>query len=130
MKTKTLKQKVTFKASPHDVYELIMDAKKHSQFSGSRAKITKKVGDKFTAYDGYIGGKNLKLVPDKEIIQDWRGSDWPEGHYSKATFLLKKSKDGTVLEFTQTDVPAEQYEAIKTGWIEYYWDPMKEMLEE
>ena len=125
---KTIKQKVTFKASPHDVYELIMDAKKHSSFSGSKAKITKKIGDKFSAYDDYIEGTNLKLAPDKEIVQSWRGSDWPQGHYSKARFLLKKSKDGTILEFTQTEVPAEQYEAIKSGWVEYYWEPMKEML--
>ena len=129
MKTKIIKQKVTFKASPHDVYESIMDAKKHSSFSGSKAKITKKVGDKFLAYDGYIEGTNLKLVQDKEIVQSWRGSDWPNGHYSKARFLLKKSKNGTALEFTQTEVPAGQYEAIKSGWFEYYWEPMKEMLE-
>jgi len=129
MKTKNLKQKVTFKSTPHDVYEAIMDAKKHSLFSGSKAKITKKVGDKFSAYGGYIEGTNVKLVPDKEIVQNWRGSDWPEGHYSKARFLLKKSKDGTILDFIQIGVPADLYDAIKQGWFEYYWEPMKEMLE-
>ena len=67
MKTKTLKQKVTFKATPHEVYESIMDARKHAKFTKSKVEITKKIGDKFSAYDGYIEGINLKLVPDKEI---------------------------------------------------------------
>ena len=129
MKTKTLKQKVNFKASPHDVYELIMDSKKHAEFTNSKVKIIKKIGNKFSAYDGYIEGINLKLVPDKEIVQKWRANHWPQGYFSKATFLLKKSKDGTVLTFTQTGIPAEDYESKRTGWIEHYWEPMKKMLE-
>ena len=128
MKTKTVKQKVTFKATPHDVYELIMDSRKHSMFSGSKARITKKVGSKFSTYDGYIDGVNLKLVPDKEIVQSWRGSEWPKGHYSKARFSFKKIKDGTVLTFTQTGVPEESYNAINKGWVDHYWNPMKEIL--
>jgi hypothetical protein len=30
MKTKTIRQWVTFKASPHEVYEALMDSRKHS----------------------------------------------------------------------------------------------------
>jgi hypothetical protein len=33
------------------------------------------------------------------------------------------------MTFTQTGVPAQFYEDIKQGWIDYYWTPMKEMLE-
>ena len=37
MDTKTVKQTVTFKASPHDVYEALMDSKKHAKFTGDKA---------------------------------------------------------------------------------------------
>ena len=129
MKTKTIHQTVTFKATPHAVYEALMDSKKHGEIVGANAKITKKVGAKFSIYDGDIEGVNLELVPDKKIVQSWRYSDWPEGHYSKATFLLEESQGGTKLTFTQTDVPEDLYEDVSQGWKDYYWQPMKEMLE-
>jgi activator of HSP90 ATPase len=125
----TIRQTATFKASTHDVYEALMDANKHSEFTGGVAKISRKVGGKFSIYDGEIDGENLELVPDQKIVQSWRYSDWPEGHYSTATFSLEKIEGGTRLTFTQKDVPDDQYEDIKQGWRDYYWKPMKEMLE-
>ena len=44
MQTKTLQQVVTFKASPRQVYDMIMDSRKHSSLSGEPAKIGNKVG--------------------------------------------------------------------------------------
>lgn len=129
METKTVKQTVTFRASPHNIYEALMDSKKHAQFTGGEAKISRKVGGKFTAFDGYSEGINVELVADKKIVQTWRASDWPEGHYSKATFSLKEVEGGTRLTFTQTGVPEEHYEDISQGWRDYYWAPMKKLLE-
>lgn len=130
MKTKTIRQTVTFKASPHAVYEALMDSRKHARFTGAKARISRKVKGRFTAYDGYIEGVHLNLVPDKKIVQSWRGSDWPEGHFSRATFLLKKTKSGVRLTFTQSRVPVQHYRDISQGWRDYYWKPIKEMLGE
>ena len=126
---KTILQKVTFNCNPHDVYEAIMDAKKHAKFSKSKVTITKRKGSRFTAYDGYIDGKNIELIADKKIVQYWRGKDWPKGHYSKVTFSFKKTKGGTLLTFTQESVPNKHYGHIKKGWVTHYWTPMKKMLE-
>lgn len=129
MKTKKIRQSVTFKASPHEVYEALMDSRRHAKFTGEKARISRKIGGKLVAYGGYIEGANLDLVPDKKIVQLWRGSDWPKGHYSKATFVLRKVKGGTHLTFTQSGVPAQYYDDIKQGWRDFYWAPMKKMLE-
>ena len=129
MKTRTIKQSATLKASPHEVYEALMDSRKHTAFTGDKAKISSKVGGTFTAGDGYASGKNAELIPDKKIIQSWRGSDWPEGHYSKVTYSLKKVKSGTRLTFRQSGVPEKHYKDIHQGWRDYYWKPMREMLE-
>jgi len=129
MKTMTIRQSVTIKASPHEVYEALIDSQKHARFTGGSAKISRKLGGKFTAYDGYSEGTNLELVPDKKIVQTWRASDWPEGHYSRTTYTLTKVEGGTRLTFTQSGVPEDQYEDVSQGWKEYYWAPMKDMLE-
>jgi activator of HSP90 ATPase len=130
MKTKTIKQTIDFKLPPSEIYGLLMDSEKHSAITGSEAEISNEVGGKIWAYDGYITGENIELVPDKKIVQKWRGSDWPEGHFSKATFKLDKTKEGTKLTFTQTSVPEEVFEDVAQGWYEFYWDPMKEMFDQ
>jgi len=105
--TKTIEQSVTFNASPHDVYEALMDSEKHSRFSGAKADISREVGGAFTAYGGALSGTILELMPDEKIVQTWRGSDdgWAPGHYSTATFSLEAIDGGTRLTFVQTGVP-------------------------
>lgn len=129
MKTKTLIQTVSFKASPHDIYEMLMDSAKHTKFTGVTANINREVGGTFTAYDGFIEGVNVKLIPDKKIVQKWRGSDWEKGHYSVATFDLKDVDGGTELTFTQEDVPEEHYDHISKGWYDHYWNKIKNTFE-
>jgi activator of HSP90 ATPase len=127
--SKSIRQTVTFRASPHEVYEALMDEKKHALFTQSDVKISRKVGGKFSVWGGDISGKNLELVPDKKIVQSWRSSDWADGQYSRATFVLDEVEKGTRLTFTQIDVPEDQYEDIQQGWKDYYWKPLKAMLE-
>lgn len=121
-------QTVTFKATPHEVFELLMDSKKHSGFTGDKAIISREAGGKFSAYDGYITGENLEIVKDKKIVQRWRASDWPEGTESKVTFSFEETSGGTKMKFTHEGVPDEFYDDIKQGWIDFYWTPMKEYL--
>ena len=127
MRTRTIRQSVTFKASPREVYEVLMDSRKHSKFTGDKAIISRRVGGKFTVGE-YIQGVNLELVPNEKIVQSWRGSDWPEGHFSRAIFSLRAEGSGTRLTLTQTGVPEENHEEIRQGWHDYYWKPMKDML--
>jgi activator of HSP90 ATPase len=132
MKTRAIKQTVFFEASPHDVYEALMDSRKHAKFTGGKAVVSRKVGGKIDIYDGYITGENVELVQDKKIVQLWKpdeGDCWPSDHYSKATFALKSEKGGTRLTFTQTGVPVECGDRFDTGWSENYWEPMRRMLE-
>lgn len=131
MKTRTIRQTVDFSAKTHDVYEALMDSKKHSEFTGSKCTISRKVGGKVSAYDGYIVGENIELVPDKKIVQTWKSEEdcWPPEYYSKVTFLLKPTKQGTRLQFSHSGVPIDCGDRFDTGWEEHYWAPMKEMLE-
>lgn len=128
LKTRTLRQSAVFRASPHDIYEMLMDSKLHSRFSGAKASISRKKGGRFTAYDGWINGRNIEIVKDKKIVQEWRGADWPEKHYSKVTYKISRNGNGAKLSFTQTGVPEDKYIDISKGWKEHYWEKMKASL--
>ena len=110
------------KATPHEVYEALMDSKKHAEFTRSPAVIGRGVGDAFSAFDGWASGTNLELIPDKKIVQKWRADDWPPEHYSTVTFELQAEGRETRLDFAQTDIPEDLYPELETGWVEYYWD--------
>lgn len=131
MKTKKIQQTVSIKAKPAEVFEALMDSKKHCLFTGAKARISQKKGGTFSAYDGGLNGKNLKIVPNQKIVQAWKCEmeGWPKNHFSIATFSFQKTKNGTRLTFLQTGVPVECLKEIKEGWKDYYWKPMKKMLE-
>ncbi len=127
---KTLTQKVVFKNStPEELYEMYMDAKLHSMLTGGAAKITKKEGAKFSAYDNYIVGKNFQLVPGKLIVQSWRGTDWKKSDLDSVFMLhLEKQGNDAVLNMVHANIPDDQAEGIKSGWNDFYWIPWKAHL--
>ena len=122
----TIKQKVVIRAEPIEVYDAYMNSEEHTKFTGSAAEIDAKVGGEFTAWDGYIMGRNIELEKGKKIVQEWRTTEWPENTPpSRLEIVLKKVKVGTELSLNHTDVPDEQAEDYRKGWIDFYWDPLK-----
>ena len=128
MQTRTLRQTVAFKASPQEVYDMLMDSKKHQSLSGEPAKISNKVGGNFTAWGTHLSGINLVLEPGKKIVQAWRATGWWPDHFSIATFDFSEARGGTKLKFTQIGIPPSRYSGHYRGWIETYWTPMKEIF--
>jgi activator of HSP90 ATPase len=130
LKTKKIRQTVTFNATPRKVYDLIMDEKKHSEFSGGKVIMSKDINGKFNVFDGYCTGFNIELKEGKKIIQGWHFKEdgWPDDHFSICTFEFTKAPKGTKLTFTQSDIPAHKVEALKAGWKEFYWNPIKAYL--
>ena len=113
-----------------EVYNLIMDAKKHSAFSGSKVKMSNKIDGKFEVFDGYCSGFNIELNEGKKIVQGWHFKEdgWPDDHFSVCTFSFSKVPSGTRLNFKQVAIPAHKAESLKEGWKLYYWQPMKAYL--
>ena len=127
---KTILQTIVFKNTKVEtLYSLYMDAKLHSLVTGSAAKIQRREGAKFSAYDNYCYGKNLQLIPGRLIVQSWHAADWGDADAESTLILLfeQKGNDATVY-MTHANVPANQYTALKDGWNSFYWQPWKAYL--
>jgi len=127
LKTATITQKIVLPASPEEVYDAIVDAKQHSAFTGSKATSDPEVGGKFTAWDGYISGRHLELERGKRIVQEWSTSEWPSDYPpSRLEFTFREVKSGTELTMVHSNVPEEQADDYRQGWIDNYWELMKD----
>jgi activator of HSP90 ATPase len=125
---KTIRQSATIRgATPHDIYETLMDSKRHSKLSRQRTTVSRRVGGAFRVGKD-LEGKHLALTKDRRIVQTWRANNWPKGVYSTATFALSRAPSGTRIRFTQTGVPDEFYGEISEGWRQYYWRQMREQF--
>ncbi|MFA6474693.1 MAG: SRPBCC domain-containing protein [Patescibacteria group bacterium] len=114
-------------ASSTAVYTAWLDGEKHGAMTGGQATASKKVGEKFTAWDGYISGKNLELVPGKKIVQTWRTTEFSDADPdSILTIELKATKTGTSLKLKHVGTPKNQEASYREGWEEHYFAPMKE----
>jgi activator of HSP90 ATPase len=116
----------TLPASPGVVYETWLDSAGHSAMTGALARVGKGVGAYYSAWDGYIIGKTLELVPSRRIVQSWRTTDFADDDPDSTVAIeLEATKAGALLTLTHTGVPDDQTDYEKTGWREFYFSPMK-----
>jgi uncharacterized protein YndB with AHSA1/START domain len=130
MKVRSIRQVAILPGTPLEVYTALMTTRGHRRFTGADARISPKVGGKFMAWDGYIHGTNLTLVPGRTIVQSWRATEtsWPKDYYSRVRFDLTRSPKGTKLKFTHTGVPVEHAGHLAQGWKDHYWAPLRSYL--
>jgi len=93
--------------------------------TGSLARVSARVGGKFSAWEGYISGKNLKLEPGRRIVQAWRTTEFAgDDPDSEIEIKLEKAPAGTRLTLRHTNIPAGQSD-YRSGWRECYFEPMR-----
>lgn len=113
-------------AAPGAVYRAWLSSAKHSAMTGAGAKVSAGAGGSFTAWDGYISGKNIELKKDGYIKQSWRTAEFDAAAAdSILEITLKKIKAGTELTIVHSKVPAGHGSSLKKGWLDYYFKPMK-----
>jgi activator of HSP90 ATPase len=109
------------------LYSAWLSSKEHSLFTGSKAVVSKGINRTFTAWDGYISGKNLILEPYNRIVQSWRATDFPDKHPdSFIEILFEPNKRGTKVTLKHSGIPEGMGKNYKKGWKDFYFKPMKE----
>jgi len=126
-KTATIRQKAFFRGvEPVELYDAMVNARKHAAFTGAKATSVARVGGKFTAWDGYIRGTHLELEPARRIVQEWHTTEWPAGAPpSRLEWRFQPKRGGTEMTMIHSNVPASQAASYRQGWIDYYWNPLK-----
>ena len=98
--------------------------------NGATAKISASEWAMFSAYDGYISGKNLRLIKYKLIVETWRASEWNEADTDSIfIFNLEPNGKDVVLNAIHANLP-DKYASISKRWYEYYRVPGNIILAE
>ena len=128
--TPVIEQTVAFaKVTPAELYELFMDSAKHSAATGAPAKVSRKIGGKWSAFGGMIFGKTLALVPDRLIVQAWRSAAWKKTDPDSILVVrFEKARLGAAAHLAHIGVPRHDHHGVTRGWKNYYWKPWKRYL--
>jgi len=127
--TKAIEQSVRFNASPAQLFEMYMDSKKHSAATGGAARISRKPGGKFTAWNRQLSGRNLLIVKNRMIVQSWRGTHFKASDLDSILILrFSKAPGGGQVDLTHVNVPEQDHAGVTKGWPKYYWEPWKKYL--
>jgi uncharacterized protein YndB with AHSA1/START domain len=100
-----LHQEIDLKATPQRIYEVLLDSKQFSAFTGMPAEISREAGGAFSMFGGMIVGRNVELISGQRIVQAWRPASWDPGVYSIVRFELVKNGSQTKLVLDHTGFP-------------------------
>ena len=128
--TPVIEQTVAFSATPAKLYELFMNSAKHTAATGMPAKISPKIGGKWSAFSGMILGKNLALIPNRMIVQSRRSSEWKKADPDSILIVsFEKAVGGQgQVHLVHVGVPEYDQAGVTQGWVKFYWDPWKGYL--
>jgi uncharacterized protein YndB with AHSA1/START domain len=114
-------------ASKEAVYDAWLSSEKHTKMTNAESALASTiVGDSFTAYDGYISGKNVDLVPYTKIIQTWRTDDFSDDEEDSIIEITLKDNgpDKTLITLSHSNLPPDG-KKYEDGWKTHYFLPMK-----
>lgn len=124
---KTIEQQIDFPGSTaSDLFEIFLDPEKHSAIhGGAKVIISKKEGSRFSLINGHLKGKNLVIVPDRIIVQSWRGDVWNKDDLdSILTLVFSDTEQGARIDMVHAFTPDQFTE----HWEEVYWSPIRDYL--
>jgi uncharacterized protein YndB with AHSA1/START domain len=111
---------------PEEVYRTWLSSRGHSAMTGGKARASARVGASYSAWDGYIRGKNLKLKRPKLIVQSWRNTEFAEAAPDhRIEVRLAKVAGGTKMIFVHSGLTPAGIRRYRKGWRDYYFTPMK-----
>ncbi len=124
---KSLTKTCLINAPIEKVWEALVDPKVIDDWGGGPAEMSDKTGAEFSLWGGDIFGKNLTVIPNQELTQEWYGGEWKEP--SLASFKLKQINGQTELTLFHERIPDEEARDIDEGWDLYYLGAIKNLLE-
>ena len=126
-----IEQRYLIKASPEKVWDALTNPTTIAKWGGGPAKMSGEVGFEFSLWGGEVYGKNLEIedLPNdgKKLVQEWYGGEWE--YPSIVTIQIISDDHTTEVTLIHTDLPKDEIEDFNEGWRDYYFGPIKKLLE-
>ena len=127
--TRNIVLAASFVAAPERLFDMYVDSRSHSAFTGAPAVIEPRAGAAFTAFGGTLSGSILHIKPKRLIIHTWRSKNWPADAIDSVLVLSFWSQpDGARIELVHVNVSDEDFAGVSQGWEKYYWTPWRAYL--
>ena len=123
---KPIVQSYEVKATPAQVFDALTNPETIKQWSGAPAEIDDQVGTEFSLFGGNIVGKNVEVIPNQKLVQDWSEGNWEKP--SKVTFTLSETSGGTAVDLVHEGVPEQDIPKISEGWQQFYMGQIQKMF--
>ena len=115
-----------FPVTPDEIYRAWLNSDEHTAFTGGEAFVKPKVGTTFSAWDEYITGTNLELIPGRKIVQSWRTTEFKDDDPdSRLEIRLEVIPGGCRLVILHTELPDGDGPKYEDGWEDHYFVPMR-----
>ncbi len=125
---KTTRRSYEINAPVEKVWQALIDPKIIAKWGAGPAKMDDHVGTKFYLWGGEIFGKNLEVIPNKKLVQEF--SDKDVKHPGKVTISLSKENNGTKVSLVHKDIDTQdEMNDFADGWQRYYFGEIKKLLE-
>jgi activator of HSP90 ATPase len=126
----TFQQTVEFAdVTARDLYRTYMSSEEHAAAINASAAINPEVGGAFKIFgDDGLSGRTLALIPDKLIVQAWRGQAWkPRDADSTLILMFEDGLSGARIHLAHLNVPEHAHHMVSPdAWTERYWRPWKD----
>jgi len=113
--------------SPNHVWQALTDPDMLNDWGAGPASMDDAVGTEFELWGGDIWGKNVEVVENKKLVQEWYSGEWEVP--SIVTFELAGDHKATTIVLTHHDFPEAEQTSLEQGWQDFYIGPMKTFLE-
>lgn len=127
MAMQTIEQTYTIAAPLDRVWWALTTAEGAEKWGAGPASFNASDGGEFSYWDGDIHG-NTKVLPEMVLEQDWYGHDHPEEKY-RTRFRFELVGTTTNVHLTYSGNIYDEQRDI-ADWQEYYFDPIKKLLEQ
>lgn len=126
---KDFKMYIDIKAEPMDVFTALTNPFTVELWSGETAVMSAEEGFEFSLWGGDIVGKNLEVIANEKLVQEWYFEGVDSAEKSIVTFKIWPKGANSSVELRHTNIPDDAYDNIVEGWNDSYLGAIKALLE-
>ncbi|EGV66637.1 hypothetical protein CANTEDRAFT_112346 [Yamadazyma tenuis ATCC 10573] len=121
--TSTLHLEPSFNTTAEQLFLTLLDPQRIAAWSRSPPLIEPTpaaVGSIMKLFGGSITSKITKLVPNEQIVQDWRLEDWKDGHFAHLNISLNQGSSETKMVVKFDGIPVGEEDRVRGNFEDYY----------